>query len=152
MTREEAVKVLRNHNDWRRSGYAQQYTAKEVGEAIDMAIAALSPRLKPTLENIAAAVTEETGIALNLLRAEERTLYLVEARWMVMWLGREYTGATNAEIAAFLNRKTHGTVIHGYCMASERMRDPRISPLWVIKVKRIQAQIENYLRDLTDNN
>lgn len=44
MKEAKALQVLRKHNDWRRGGRSRQQDPREIGEAIDVAIAILKDR------------------------------------------------------------------------------------------------------------
>ncbi|MFN3703776.1 hypothetical protein [Thermomonas sp.] len=54
MKESKALQVLRKHNDWRRGGKSEQQDALEIGEAIDVAIAALesNKRQRKRMPNI----------------------------------------------------------------------------------------------------
>ena len=51
VTEQEALKILIKHNAWRRGDNVTPYTSKVVGEAIDVAIQALTANVK-RMENV----------------------------------------------------------------------------------------------------
>jgi hypothetical protein len=52
MKEAKALQVLRKHNDWRRGGKSREQDAREIGEAIDVAVAALEERKRKRPPNI----------------------------------------------------------------------------------------------------
>jgi hypothetical protein len=47
MTKREAIKILRQHNEWRRGGDGEHANPTKIGIAIDTAIRLLSTKRKP---------------------------------------------------------------------------------------------------------
>ena len=68
MNNGRAAEILQENNAWRKDSYDAvdvSYTPDELTEAVELAVKALRPKLKPTLDNIAAAVLEETGLRIH---------------------------------------------------------------------------------------
>lgn len=147
MTDCRAADILQEYNAWRHRSYDAvdvSYTPDELTEALELAVKALKPKLKPTLDNIAAAVLDETGITMDDLLSVNRYRDFAEARWMVAWIGYSYANASTPRLARFLNRSNHSTVLHGIKFAREWMENPILNPEWVRKTKKIIEKIKYY--------
>jgi chromosomal replication initiator protein len=71
-----------------------------------------TPRNIPQLEAIKQTVCEYYELPIECMRARERTARLAEARFVAMWLARQLTGLTLAEIATGFDRH-HADVLYG---------------------------------------
>lgn len=148
MNNGRAADILQEYNAWRVGSHDAvdvSYTPDELTEAVELAVKALKPKLKPTLDNIAAAVCEETGLTMEELLSQNRYRDQAEARWMVAWIGKGYTGASTPKLARFLHRHNHGTILHGIKCGDEWMSKPMLNSEWVRIVRKIVEQIENYI-------
>lgn len=147
MNNGRAADILQEYNAWRNNSYDAvdvSYTQDELTEAVELAVKALKPKLKPTLDNIAAAVLEETGLRMDELLSPKKIRDYAEARWMVAWIAYSYTNASTPMIARFLERHNHVTILHGINYGDDWMRNHRLNPDWVEKVKHIIEKIDNY--------
>ena len=113
-----------------------------IRKAIEVAIAALTPHLTPTLDNIIAAVAQETGVTEQEMLLRVRHREYAEARYMVFWLAHYYTSTTLTAIARRTQRTDHVIVIYGIKKGDDWMASPQLNPLWVDRVKRIINAIE----------
>ena len=148
MTEGRAADILQEYNTWRHNSYDSvdvSYTPDELTEALELAVKALKPKLKPTLDNIAAAVLDETGITMDDLLSANKYRDFAEARWMVAWIGYSYANVSTPMLARFLHRHNHSTILHGIKSAKEWMENPALNPEWVRKTKNIVEKIEYYL-------
>lgn len=145
MTNEQASIILRKYNEFRRADgdYDLPYTAKEIGEAIDYAVAALEPKVPMTLDGITEAVCKETGITTEELMSPNRDREYAEARWMIWWIANANIGCSMTTLARYTKRNAHATVMHGIARGDEMMEDPRINPEWVERVERITKRLDN---------
>ena len=148
MTEGRAADILQEYNAWRNNSYDVadvSYTQDELTEALELAVKALKPKLKPTLDNIAAAVLDETGLTMDDLLSPNKHRDFAEARWMVAWIGYSYANASTPILARFLHRYNHSTILHGIKFGREWMENPVLNPEWVRKAKNIVEKIEYYL-------
>ncbi len=68
---------------------------------------------KPDSRTILDAVCEYYGLPMKLLKSDKRDKPIAEPRQITMFLLKKHTSLTYEEIAAFLNRKDHTTIMHG---------------------------------------
>ncbi len=140
MSCKEAAIVLRKYNEYRR-GYLQRsdppYSAKVIGEAIDVAIVALEPSIVPTLENIIQAVSRETGVTDEEMMMRCRCREYAYARYMVFWLAYNYTRATQTSMARRFCLKDHVSVSYGIKKGDEWMSKPKLNEEWHKTAQRI---------------
>jgi len=69
-------------------------------------------RSTATLETVASAVADEFGVAFSAMKGAGRSRNVLLPRQAAMFLGREMTGASLAEVGAFFGGRDHATVIH----------------------------------------
>lgn len=146
MSHHEAAKVLRKYNEYRRGDHEPcdpPFTAKVIGEAIDVAIAALEPSIVPTLDNIIQAVARETGITEEEMMMRKRYREYAEARYMCFWLSYNYTSSTMTQIARRLNACNHSVVLYGIKKGDEWMAKPKLNEEWHKTAKRIINSFSN---------
>jgi chromosomal replication initiator protein len=91
-----------------------------------------------TAESVQKAVCEYFGVKLQDLRSRKRTRELATARQMAMYLCKQLTGLSLAEIGTALGGKDHATVIYA-CKQVESRRE---------KEDLLNRAIENLLRKL----
>lgn len=75
-----------------------------------------------SLDQIAAAVTQKTGITLEEMRSKSRKRNIVIARQLVMFLARHLTSLSMKQIGAFLNRSDHTAVIYACSQIEEKLK------------------------------
>lgn len=140
MSHQEAAKVLRAYNWYRRGDHEPcdpPYSGKVIGEAIDVAIAALEPSIVPTLDNIIQAVTKETGVTEEEMTMCSRCREYVYARYMVFWLAYNYTKVTQTALAIRFCLRDHVTVHYGIKKGDEWMHEPKLNEEWYTMTMRI---------------
>jgi chromosomal replication initiator protein len=76
-------------------------------------VAVASPRPRPTAQQVQQAVALAFGVPAEALLAKRRDREVALARQAAMYLLREETGASLAEIGAALGGRDHTTVLHG---------------------------------------
>ena len=89
---------------------------KIIGTHIDKSDLPLS------LEQIAAAVAQKTGVTLEEMRSKSRKRNIVVARQLVMFLARQLTGLSLKQIGSFLNRSDHTAVIYACSQIEDKMK------------------------------
>lgn len=149
MTEGRAADILQEYNTWRNNSYDTldvSYTQDELTEALELAVKALKPKLKPTLDNIAAAVLDETGLTMDDLISPNKHRDIAEARWMVAWIAYSYANVTTPVLARFFHRHNHATILYGLKSCREWMDNPLLNSEWVKKTKNIVEKIEYYLK------
>lgn len=140
MSCKEAAKVLRAYNWYRRGDHEPcdpPYSGKVIGEAIDVAIAALEPSIVPTLENIIKAVSKETGVTEEEMLSRKRFREYADARYLCFWIAYNYTSSTMTCLARRLNACNHSIVYYGIKKGDEWMQHPSQNPEWVARAERI---------------
>lgn len=147
MSCKEAALVLRKYNEYRRGDHEPcdpPYSAKVIGEAIDVAIAALEPRIVPTLDNIIQAVTRETGVTEDDMLMRCRYREYAYARYMVFWLAFHYTKTTKTAMARKFGLKSHASIVYGIKKGGEWMAKPILNDEWFKSATRI---IQSFITD-----
>lgn len=72
-------------------------------------------------------VCEYYGLPMKLIKSEKRDKPIVEPRQILMYLLNKHTTMTLVEIAAYLNRKDHTTIMHGIKKITALLdRNPKI--------------------------
>jgi len=107
------------------------HMARELGRPVtlDLAIAALAAttgaarRVKPSPEEVLAAVLDHYAIDREVLLGRERGRMAIIARQVAMYLLREETDASLSEIGTILRERTHSTVMHGYQKIADDLQD-----------------------------
>lgn len=74
---------------------------------------ATSGQSRPQPEQVLAAVSHAFGVAVEALQGKRREKDVVLPRQVAMYLMRQETGASLAEIGAHLGGRDHSTVLHG---------------------------------------
>ncbi len=97
---------------------------------------------KTSIAKITRAVCREFKTDLQEIRSANRSQQVVLPRQCAMFLSRELTGKSLAEIALYFNRKNHSTVIHAY---RQIQHDLKKSPGLRQQISRIQQQLGVYL-------
>lgn len=106
-------------------------------------------RKYPTVNQIVAAVSERFGVSVNDIMSMRRTNEIIYARHACYWLVREVTPLSLLQIARFMDKKDHSTIIHGIEMTTKRvetrfpvdvadnclalrdlMKGPQLKPYW----------------------
>ena len=107
------------------------HMARELGRPVtlELAIAALAAttgaarRVKPSPEEVLAAVLDHYAIDREVLLGRERGRMAIIARQVAMYLLREETDASLSEIGTILRERTHSTVMHGYQKIADDLQD-----------------------------
>jgi len=113
---------------------------------IDMALAeeALgagrqTPQREVTIEDILKAVTARFGVRLAELQSKRRSRSIAFPRQVCMYLARELTRHSLAEIGGYFGGRDHSTVLHAHGnIEKQRKADPQL-----------QATLEHLRRDLS---
>lgn len=150
MSCKEAAKVLRAYNWYRRGDHEPcdpPYSGKVIGEAIDVAIAALEPRIVPTLDNIIKAVARETCVSEEEMLMRHRFREYAYARYMVFWLAFHYTKTTKTAMARKFGLKSHASIVYGIQKGDEWMAQPKLNDEWFKSTTRI---IQSFITDDKD--
>lgn len=142
MDNAEAAKILRDYNEYRRSGSALMNTATEIGLAIDTAITALEPQVTADIESIIAAVSRETGVTEPEMLMRGRQREYAEARAIVAWLAYHYTPMTLTGIGRRLNRD-HAVTIHYNRAVDGWLENERRNRRGARIVKRLMNELDN---------
>lgn len=130
MTTERAAQILRKYNEYRRGKHEPcdtPFTAKAIGEAIDMAADMLERSVvKSDIESIIRAVTRETGVTDEEMTHHCRHREYTEARMIVCWLAYHYTKMTLTTIGKRLGRG-HGTASYYNMVVDSWLNEPRLN-------------------------
>lgn len=106
-------------------------------------------RKYPTVNQIVAAVSERFGVSVDDIMSMRRSQEVIYARHACYWLVRETTPLSLLQIARFMDKKDHSTIIHGIEMTEKRiavrfpvdvadncltlreiMKGPQLKPYW----------------------
>ena len=154
MTIERANLVLRVYNDWRRTNHepcSQPFSAREIGEAIDIATDLLERNIvKAEIDSIIKAVVRETGVTEHDMLARGRQRENAEARAIVSWLAYHFTPMTLTAIGARLNRD-HPTVIHYNRTVDGWLEQPKRNLRGARIIQKIINELEDGSKTDTDN-
>ena len=78
-------------------------------------------RKYPTVSEIVAAVSERFGVSVSDIMSMRRSQDVIYARHACYWLVREVTPLSLLQIARFMEKKDHSTIIHGIEMTEKRI-------------------------------
>ena len=78
-------------------------------------------RKYPTVNEIVAAVSDRFGVSVGDIMSMRRTNEVIYARHACYWLVREVTPLSLLQIARFMEKKDHSTIIHGIEMTTKRV-------------------------------
>ncbi len=88
-----------------------QITKKPINEIL---VSSLPKTLSPIdSRQILDAVCQYYNLPIKLIKSDKRDKPISEPRQIIMYLLRQNTRMTNAEIASYLERKDHTTILHG---------------------------------------
>ncbi len=118
-----------------------KHDTSDVDAAIGAAIGIMEMQRRLTIEEIADAVCDVTGVAIDVMQAVSKTRRHADARWMVSWLAYEYTDMTKSEIAEWLGGKRHATVVHGIRNAKEWLDKPMLNRRWVEELDEVKNRL-----------
>jgi len=90
------------------------FSALSVDLATQALADTLSPQQPPTIDEIVAAVADFYRFQEDDLRGSRRTKDLALARQVAMYLSREETNSSLAQIGSVLGNRDHTTIIHGH--------------------------------------
>lgn len=129
MTISSAAHILRVYNEYRRGDHEPcdpPFTAKAIGEAIDIAADMLERNAVKTvdIDNIIKAVSRETGVTEQEMCHKGRQREFAEARAIVSFLSYTYTSMTLTAIGHRLNHG-HATAIHYNRTVQAWLDEPR---------------------------
>lgn len=80
---------------------------------------------KITAESIEEAVCKYYNVASDLIQSSSRKREIVQARQVAMYLTKNYTEMSLAQIGAVIGKKNHATVLHAYKTVKELMEVDR---------------------------
>ena len=106
---------------------AAEHGKKRIGpELIDHVLAAERPDPAVLVPQIAAAVARHFGVTTGQLKGKSREQNVANARGLAMYLCREHTDLTFAQIGRLFGRRDHSTVLHACRKAAAlAQRDPQ---------------------------
>jgi chromosomal replication initiator protein len=81
-------------------------------QLVDQLVRHHQPETKGTLRQVSSAVAKHFQLSMNDLKGESRQQGVVRARSLAMYLCREITGASYAEVGKFFGGRDHTTVLH----------------------------------------
>ena len=137
MPNAEAADILRTLRHT--CGHASGKTA----DAIDKAIEVLErERILPTIDSIAEAVAEETGISVDTMRSKNRLRENTEARAMVSWMAYHYCKMSLVSIGNYFDR-THAMSVHYNHMVDEWVYRPTLNRRCAEIINRLIERIED---------
>lgn len=76
----------------------------------------------PLVRDVMAATAYHFQMEINDLLSRKRPVILAKVRHIAMYLSREMTGRTFAEIGYVMNDRDHTTIMHGYYKTLNLMR------------------------------
>jgi len=109
---------------FQREATGQSLTAEDVESVADQKWP--SGQRRVTVEQIQAAVEQSYGIDHTALVGGKRNKELMEPRHVAIWLTRELTDNTLADIGKHFGGRTHATVKHSIGVIEEGMREDRV--------------------------
>lgn len=90
--------------------------------------------------DIQAEIANLTGIAVERINGKERTKAVLDARQLCMWFIKDKTSLNQWDIAAIMNKRTHGPVHHGL----KKFRDVLdVNPGFRNRIAQIRARLEH---------
>jgi chromosomal replication initiator protein len=95
--------------------------ARQVLDSMSQTRAAVYSPDHPTVQDVKRAVSEELGIAVEELATRKRAPHLAWPRQLAMYLARELTGASLAEIGRRFGDRNHATVLHAHRQGAQRL-------------------------------
>lgn len=95
---------------------------------------------KITAETIEDAVCQFYNISSDLIQSSSRKRQIVQARQIAMFLTKNYTEMSLAQIGAVMGKKNHATVLHAYKTVKEQMEVDRV-------FREEVAEIENKIKN-----
>jgi chromosomal replication initiator protein len=97
------------------------------------------PSRKTSVEEIQGAVTEFFSLTADAMRSRRRTAAVAHPRQIAMYLAREMTGLSLAEIGRKFGGRDHTTVLHAY----DKIRDDILqNPTIADAVTRVRSRLE----------
>ena len=81
-------------------------------QLVDQLVRQYQPETKATLKQVCSAVAKHFQLAMTDLKGQSRQKTVVRARSLAMYLCRELTGASYAEVGQFFGGRDHTTVLH----------------------------------------
>jgi chromosomal replication initiator protein len=91
---------------------AQSREANIDVQLVDQLVREHQPETKTTLRQVSSAVAKQFQFTLQDLKGQSRQQTVVRARSLAMFLCRELTGASYAEVGQFFGGRDHTTVLH----------------------------------------
>jgi chromosomal replication initiator protein len=99
---------------------AVQHGGQHVGpQTIDRLLAAQRPESASVARCISAAVARHFGITAGQLKGKSREQTIARARCLAMYLCRQHTDLTFAQIGRLFGRRDHSTVLHACRKAAD---------------------------------
>lgn len=146
MTIEKAAEILRKYNIWRRTNNKPcdpPSTAKEIGEAIDIAADILERNIvKADIDSIIKAVTLETNVSEEEMLGRSKHREITDARAIVSWLAHRFAGVTTTAIGCRLNRN-HATAVHYNKMVDGWIEEPIRNPHGAKIATKLMKELED---------
>ena len=92
-------------------------------QLVDQLVREHQPETKTTLRQVSASVAKHFQLTMQDLKGESRQQTVVRARSLAMFLCRELTGASYAEVGQFFGGRDHTTVLHACRKISGQLTD-----------------------------
>jgi chromosomal replication initiator protein len=121
------------------------WQAAREGSSIDAArvgrfLADRQLRLRPSLRTITAMSAKYFGLRMSDLTGPSRRRGIVQARAAAMYLARELTGKSLAELGAHFGRRDHTTVLHSVRLIESRLRADPTTKRAIAEIRKLIAQ------------
>ncbi|MBQ9296616.1 MAG: chromosomal replication initiator protein DnaA [Paludibacteraceae bacterium] len=96
----------------------------QLAEQVVSKIVAIQPR-QTSIEDVIGAVSEHFNIPEKAIKAQNRSKDISLARHVAVFLSKQLTGCSLAEIGFYMGRRTHATVLHSIAFVRDQMEfDP----------------------------
>ena len=103
-------------------------------------------RQPPTIAELIGVASTVCEVPLHLFTSGRRDKRTARARQLVMYLAREHTQSSFAEIASQLGRKDHTTVMFGCRQIEAQLKDASQDDDWAAETRRLHREICKRLR------
>lgn len=103
-------------------------------------------RQPPTIAELIGVASTVCEVPLHLFTSARRDKRTARARQLVMYLAREHTQSSFAEIAGQLGRKDHTTVMYGCRVIEDQLKHAAADDDWAAETRRLHREICKRLR------
>ncbi len=103
-------------------------------------------RQPPTIAELIGVASTVCEVPLHLFTSARRDKRTARARQLVMYLAREHTQSSFAEIASQLGRKDHTTVMYGCRVIEAQLKTAPSDDDWAAETRRLHREICKRLR------